>query len=164
MTTTTQTAPTGFAAQALIDGYASKITAALTEQANALPHDFSERLRASRVRAVSQRKREVELAFNHQSASHAATNVQAVGGAASLGGSASFGGGFFSGGDGGFWNRLGSILPLIGLVAGLWFVIGDQDDSRINEIALVDAALLSDDLPPAAYADPGFAQFIKNPR
>jgi hypothetical protein len=26
----------------------------------------------------------------------------------------------------------------------------------------VDAALLTDDLPPSAYADPGFAQFLKS--
>ena len=28
--------------------------------------------------------------------------------------------------------------------------------------AEVDAALLTDDLPPAAYADPGFAQYLKS--
>jgi hypothetical protein len=30
-------------------------------------------------------------------------------------------------------------------------------------LAEVDSALLIDDLPPAAYADPGFLQFLKNP-
>ncbi|WP_269460294.1 DUF3619 family protein [Polynucleobacter necessarius] len=37
-----------------------------------------------------------------------------------------------------------------------------QDDSRINDIAEVDAALLSDDVPPDAYADNGFMAFLKN--
>ena len=37
-----------------------------------------------------------------------------------------------------------------------------QVDNRANELAAeVDAALLTDDLPPAAYTDPGFAQFLK---
>jgi hypothetical protein len=36
-------------------------------------------------------------------------------------------------------------------------------DNRANELAEVDSALLIDDLPPAAYADPGFLQFLKNP-
>jgi hypothetical protein len=31
----------------------------------------------------------------------------------------------------------------------------------ILEVAEVDAALLADDLPPAAYSDPGFVQFLK---
>jgi hypothetical protein len=38
-----------------------------------------------------------------------------------------------------------------------------MDDDRANELAEVDSALLIDDLPPAAYADPGFLQFLKNP-
>ncbi len=31
----------------------------------------------------------------------------------------------------------------------------------MNEVAEVDAALLTDDLPPSAYADPGFLQYLK---
>jgi hypothetical protein len=38
-----------------------------------------------------------------------------------------------------------------------------MDDDRANELAEIDSALLIDDLPPAAYADPGFLQFLKNP-
>jgi hypothetical protein len=36
-----------------------------------------------------------------------------------------------------------------------------ENDRRASEVAEVDAALLTDDLPPAAYADPGFIQFLK---
>ena len=36
-----------------------------------------------------------------------------------------------------------------------------QDDNRASELAEIDAALLTDDLPPSAYADPGFSQFLK---
>jgi hypothetical protein len=37
-----------------------------------------------------------------------------------------------------------------------------QTDRRASELAEVDAALLTDDLPPSAYADPGFVQFLKS--
>ena len=36
-----------------------------------------------------------------------------------------------------------------------------QDEATAAEIAAVDAALLTDDLPPAAYTDPGFVQYLK---
>jgi hypothetical protein len=48
------------------------------------------------------------------------------------------------------------------LVFGLIGIAQWQDDSRINDIAEVDAALLSDDVPPDAYADGGFLAFLKN--
>ncbi|OYY48292.1 MAG: hypothetical protein B7Y55_13640 [Polynucleobacter sp. 35-46-207] len=37
-----------------------------------------------------------------------------------------------------------------------------QQDSRINDIAELDIALLTDDVPPDAYADSGFLGFLKN--
>jgi hypothetical protein len=46
-------------------------------------------------------------------------------------------------------------------VAGLVLIHGIQNERRANEVAEVDAALLTDDLPPSAYADPGFIQFLK---
>ena len=36
-----------------------------------------------------------------------------------------------------------------------------QDERVAQEMAQIDAALLTDDLPLAAYADPGFSQFLK---
>jgi hypothetical protein len=70
----------------------------------------------------------------------------------------------FNGDEGlNIWSRLASFLPLIALVAGLAFIQTIMDDDRANELAEVDSALLVDDLPPAAYADPGFLQFLKNP-
>ena len=53
-------------------------------------------------------------------------------------------------------------LPLAVLVFGLIGIAHWQDESRINDIAEVDAALLSDDVPPDAYADSGFLAFLKN--
>jgi hypothetical protein len=70
-----------------------------------------------------------------------------------------------NGGDEGLniWSRIGSFLPLIALVAGLATIKNFTDDDRANQLAEVDSALLADDLPPSAYADPGFLQFLKLP-
>jgi hypothetical protein len=54
-------------------------------------------------------------------------------------------------------------LPLIALVAGLAIIQNIMDEDRANELAEIDSAMLVDDLPPTAYADPGFLQFLKNP-
>ena len=54
-------------------------------------------------------------------------------------------------------HRWASLVIVIGL-AGINMV---QNDRRASEVAEVDSALLLDDLPPSAYTDPGFAQFLK---
>ena len=56
------------------------------------------------------------------------------------------------------------MLPLIALVAGLLAINAFQNDNRAQEVAEVDSALLSDELPPAAFTDPGFVQFLKTGR
>lgn len=134
-----------YQADVLQDRLALKITARLSEGAGALPHDISERLRAARVQALGQRKR-----------------VRAVQGAAAVvgnGGSASL----LLGGDEGLnlWRRMAALVPLVALVAGLLVIDTIQNEDRANELAEVDAALLTDDLPPSAYTDPGFMQFLK---
>jgi len=70
----------------------------------------------------------------------------------------------FSAGDNGagFWGRLASAALMLVLVAGLVAIDVVQDNDRATEVAELDAALLTDDLPPEAYADPGFLQFIKS--
>ena len=110
-----------------------------------LPHDITERLRAARTRAVSARLR-TQAQISH--------DVISQNGIALL---------HF--GDEGLnlWSRLASLVPLIALVAGLALISDFFDDLRANELAEVDSALLVDDLPPAAYADPGCLQFLKNP-
>ena len=60
------------------------------------------------------------------------------------------------------WSRMASVLPLVALVAGLVLINGIQNEDRANEVAEVDTALLTDDLPPAAYADSGFIQYLKS--
>jgi hypothetical protein len=126
----------------LQDRFGLKIASRLSAGAEALPHDISERLRCARLQAVARRK---------MPALKTATVVQGKGGSASL----SFGG------EGiGLWNALASVLPLIALVAGLVTVNYVLNDSRARELAEVDSALLTDELPPSAYADPAFVRFL----
>lgn len=127
--------------------FARRVTARLEQGSHDLPYDISERLRASRMQALSKRKVTAPVL-------RAATAVQAQGnGTAVIG----------NGGSGGWrwWNALVSAVPLIALVVGLVVIDGLQDEWGINEVAEVDAALLTDDLPPAAYADAGFLEFLK---
>ena len=70
--------------------------------------------------------------------------------------------GTWSSGSNPLWNALGWMAPLVVLVFGLIAIAQWQEESRINDIAEVDAALLSDDVPPDAYADSGFMAFLKN--
>jgi hypothetical protein len=49
------------------------------------------------------------------------------------------------------------------LLAGLITIHVLQNDLRASELAEIDSALLTDDLPPAAYTDPGFLKFLKTP-
>jgi hypothetical protein len=117
--------------------FGRRVAARLSAGNDMLPHDIGERLRIARTQALASRK---------QSA-RPTTVVVASGGAAALGGV--------------WWTRFGAVLPLVALVIGLIGINVWQEDQRFSELAEVDSALLTDDLPPAAYTDPGFAQFLK---
>lgn len=125
------------------DLYGRRVAARLSEAADGLPYEVSERLRAARVQALARRKRVAGL--------QAAVAVSASGGAATLTGDERFS----------VWRLAASVLPIVALVAGLVLIHSAQNETRAKEVAEVDAALLTDDLPPAAYADPGFVQFLK---
>jgi hypothetical protein len=59
------------------------------------------------------------------------------------------------------WSRVSWFAPFIVLAMGLLAIAEWQQDARINDIAAVDIALLSDDVPPDAYMDSGFLAFLK---
>jgi hypothetical protein len=50
---------------------------------------------------------------------------------------------------------------LVVLLAGLVGIGVLQENQRAEELAEVDTAILTDELPPNAYTDAGFAQFLK---
>lgn len=122
--------------------FGALIAARLSEGTDDLPHDISERLRAARVRAVGTRRVSPVKAVLYTSAS----NASLVMGSERLGG----------------WGRLAATAPLVALVFGLVFISMVQDDNQASELAEIDSAILTDDLPPSAYTDPGFSVFLKN--
>ncbi|MET0312010.1 MAG: DUF3619 family protein [Burkholderiaceae bacterium] len=126
------------------DRFGLKVAARLEESSAELPYDISERLRAARAQALARRKAERTVA--------APVVASASGGSAVLG----------FGDEGIPWfQRIASVIPLVALVGGLIAISAVQGENRAREVAEIDTALLTDDLPPAAYADPGFAQFLK---
>ena len=108
-----------------------------------LPHDLSERLRVARQQALAVRKPEPAPR----------AQVVAQGSSLTLADPPSEGLGP--------WSVLGSALPLLALLAGLVTVQWIDRQRTVSELAEIDTALLVDDLPPAAYSDPGFVQFLK---
>ena len=63
-----------------------------------------------------------------------------------------------------WWLRLGSLVPLALLLAGLMLIDSRYTRSQIDAAAEVDAAILADDLPPEAYRDQGFVEFLRTAR
>lgn len=134
-------------ADILQDRFALQTVSFLSTGAANLPHDISERLRSARVQAVAKRK---------------IAKTQPAGSAINMRGSAAM---TWGTPDGlGWWGRVGSVMPLIALVVGMLTINSVQNDNRAQEVAEVDAALLTDDLPPAAFSDPGFVQFLRTNR
>lgn len=59
------------------------------------------------------------------------------------------------------WFKLASILPLLTLILGLFLISDYIDETRALELAPLDVSLLTDELPPEAYSDPGFSTYLK---
>ena len=123
------------------DQFGRASAALLSQGTQILPPAIKDRLHAARMKALAVRKVEKVLAQKPVFAGIT---------------------GNWNAGSNGVWDTVGWIAPLVVLVFGLIGIAQWQDDSRINDIAEVDAALLSDDVPPDAYADSGFLAFLKN--
>jgi Protein of unknown function (DUF3619) len=126
----------------------ARLASTLNERAAMVPHDISERLRVSRERA---------LVVARQAA--AARQPVVAGGVVGVTrhGAAQLGRGQ------GIWIHLASWMPLAVLVAGLVLIQEWTDREQVLAAAEIDAVLLADDLPPAAWTDPGFREYLKAP-
>lgn len=128
-----------------------RVASLLNQRAEAAEHDVSERLRVAREQALERAR-----ASRRATAAVSATGVSAVGmtghGTALLGQHTPW------------WTRVASVLPLVALVMGLVLIDRWHDRAQITAAADVDSALLVDDLPPDAYRDPGFVEFLKASR
>lgn len=59
------------------------------------------------------------------------------------------------------WSFATWLIPLAIVVVGLIAITEWQEDLRIKDIATVDIALLTDDVPPTAFADNGYMAYLK---
>lgn len=123
---------------------ALRITGGLSRRSEDLPHDIAERLRIARVRAVDRARelRRLSAAPAHRLQGGGTTVVS---------------------GPPSWWLRLASVAPLALLLVGLLLIQSNYVDQQVSAAAEVDAALLTDDLPPQAYSDPGFAEYLRTP-
>jgi len=122
-----------------------RITARLTQRADELPNDITERLRVARQQAVDRARQLRKLS------AAPAWQVQGNGSAVMAGPPS-------------WWLRLASVVPLALLLAGLFVIQRTYLEQQIGAAVEIDEAILTDDLPPQAYTDPGFAEFLKSPR
>ena len=123
------------------DEFGRASAALLSQGSQALPSGIKDRLYAARMNAISVRKPE-------------RIRIQKAVMASPFGN--------WSSGSSPLWDTIGWIAPLAVLVFGLMGIAQWQENSRIDDIAEVDAAILVDDVPPDAYADNGFLEFLKN--
>ncbi|HEX5356404.1 MAG TPA: DUF3619 family protein [Aquabacterium sp.] len=161
--------------EALEARFALRLSARLEEGAQSVPHDISERLRIAREQAI-RAGREARAAALAPAVAPAPVVQVSVAGLSTAGAGGA--------GQNSNWNesryarasdhgrrlddsppswgwRLASLLPVIALVAGLWGIHRYYKQEQVQAATDVDMALLTDDLPPAAYSDPGFAEFLK---
>lgn len=118
--------------------FAYKVRHALNHNLDNLPASTADRLASARKLAVSRKK------------AHAPVKVAQ---------------GVLAGNIGAFFTfsslgRAGAIIPLLALVAALAGVYQYEEEKHIAEIAELDAAVLSDELPLTAYLDHGFNAYL----
>ncbi|MBC7859428.1 MAG: DUF3619 family protein [Burkholderiaceae bacterium] len=120
--------------------FAYKVRHALNEQLDHLPPSTTERLAKARAAAVARKKAHAPVAVAQR----------VVAGQV---------GRFFS--ERMSWlGRMSVAVPLLVLAAGLVGVYEFEEEQRIAELAELDAAMLSDELPLSAYLDHGFNAYL----
>ncbi|MES2351167.1 MAG: DUF3619 family protein [Pseudomonadota bacterium] len=118
--------------------FAYKVRHALNEHADQLPSSTADRLASARKIAMSRKK------------PHAPVRVAQAQFAGNIGA-------FFSSH---MLGKMAVIVPLLALVVGLAGIYEYEEQQRIAEMAELDAAVLSDELPLTAYLDQGFNAYL----
>ena len=124
--------------------FAYRVRHALNEKLDDLPASTTDRLAAARQAALARKKPHVEVR-----ATHTATVTATAGGGSWF--SAPFN-----------WvGRFSVALPLLLVVGGMIGVYQYEQQQSIAELAELDAALLTDELPLSAYLDNGFNAYLE---
>lgn len=119
--------------------FAYKVRHALNEHLDHLPASTVDRLASARKIAVSRKKSQPVAVRLLQRA---------------------FAGGGNSSPQVSLLNKMGVAIPLLAMVIGLAGIYQVEEEQRIAEIAELDAAVLSDELPLTAYMDEGFNAYL----
>ena len=165
--------------EALEARFALRLSARLDQGAQSIPHDISERLRVAREQAMRAGREARTAAAVAPVVVQTPVSISVAGLSTAGAGGA---GGSVNGSAGGWsesrhardtrhgrqfddsptsWGwRIASALPIVALLAGLWGIERYYQHEQVQAATEVDMALLTDDLPPAAYSDPGFAEFL----
>ncbi len=134
-------APLAHRQQALEARFGLRVAQALHEPE--VGHDIEQRLRVARQQALAR------AAAARQAAIPATPVVGRAGSTVTLGS------------VGNWWLRAAAWAPLLVLALGGVFIAYVDDEERIRAAVEVDAVLLSDTLPPKAYTDPGFTEYLR---
>ncbi|NHZ63453.1 DUF3619 family protein [Massilia genomosp. 1] len=118
--------------------FAYKVRHALNDHLDALPAATTDRLAAARKAAMARKKPHAPVKLAQ---TQLAGNIGALFSFSSLG-------------------RMSVAIPLMALVAGLAGIYQYEEQQRLEEIAELDAAVLSDELPLTAYLDQGFNAYL----
>ncbi len=124
--------------------YAYKVRQALTENLDNIPASTTDRLALARKQAIARKKK------------HAPLRVRAHGRALAGAGVA---GSYFKL-PFPWLGRMGVVLPLLLVAAGLVGIYQFEQQQRVREMAEIDAMVLSDELPLNAYLDHGFNAYL----
>ena len=116
---------------------AYKIRHALNDNLDALPASTAERLASARARAMARKKADAPA----RKQARPLLNVHALLSMSGLG-------------------RIAVAVPMLAAVFGLAGLYQYEQQQRIAELAELDAAVLSDDLPLTAYTDHGFNAYV----
>ena len=119
--------------------YGFRIRQALNHRLNDIPPTALRRLEAARHLAVSRQR-------------VAATEWQLAG----------HGGAAVSGRSGHHVPYLRQILAVLALLLGMWISFYWHSTTYVSELETVDSALLSDDIPPEAFMDSDFFEWLKD--
>lgn len=130
------TPPHSHSTEQAVDDFARRLVARLDE--DALDHAITERLRAARVRAVAARQIEP------------LPHMKINGATATLRGATSR------------WGNAIALFASAVVVAAIYWGGELQQEAYDQDVAEQDARMLTDELPPAAWVDPGFVEYIRS--
>jgi len=160
MSPTRRWPPAEAEAQALEARFGLRVAARLHAGAEEVPHDVSERLRVARLQAVArarQARQPVAAPVRQTAPSIQLVHVDPYSG--TLQGTVAMLDGDDER-DEAWWRRLGILALVVMMGMGLFGIDWWHTQEQIRTTAEIDAALLGDALPPAAYTDPGFTEFV----